>query len=98
MLTDENGEQSIINDLAGKPGISSNAISVVEAQYVVWNDGSLGCPKPGEFYTQATVNGYRVVLQAGGKQYDYRASEKGYFSLCEMPMPPGQPPVGTPSS
>jgi hypothetical protein len=56
---------------------------VIRDQAVTWSDGSLGCPQPGVFYTQALVPGYWVVLQVGDQEYDYRASERGHFVLCE---------------
>ncbi len=52
-------------------------ITVTRAEAVVWNDGSLGCPKPGEFYIQMLINGYWVVLEVEGIEYDYRVSDKG---------------------
>ena len=58
-------------------------IGVEYAAAVVWPDGSMGCPQPGMMYTMALVPGYRVVLVAGGSQYDYHASERGSFILCE---------------
>ena len=69
-------------DLAGRLGIEAEAIELVQAEAVTWPDGSLGCPEPGMFYTQALVEGYRVILRAGGEEYDYRAAEQGYFKLC----------------
>jgi hypothetical protein len=82
----------IIADLAKDTGAEREAIKVVRAEAVVWNDGSLGCPKPGEFYIQMLVSGYWVVLEVDGIEYDYRANDAGYFSLCEgkgvPPMPP----------
>ena len=76
----------IIADLEGRLGPGGPAIMVTQAEAVVWNDGSLGCPQPGVLYTQALVNGYRVVLQAGSDSYDYRAAEQGFFFLCELPI------------
>jgi hypothetical protein len=73
----------IISDLQQKTGAARQSIQVIRAQAVVWNDGSLGCPKPGEFYTQALVNGFHVILKISDKEYDYRASQTGYFFLCE---------------
>ena len=52
---------------------------------MTWSDGSLGCPRPGQVYTQALVPGYQVVLEVEGRQYDYRATERGYYVLCELP-------------
>ena len=34
-------------------------------------------------YTQALVPGYRIVLEAGGRELDYHASESGTIKLCE---------------
>ncbi len=73
------------NDLAGKLDIDAASIEVREAASVVWDDGSLGCARPGEIYTQATVPGYRIVLEYEDRRYDYRASERGYLFLCELP-------------
>jgi len=70
-------------DLVQRSGVAQEAILVIRDQAVTWSDGSLGCPQPGVFYTQALVPGYWVVLEVGEKQYDYRASASGYFFLCE---------------
>jgi len=75
--------EDIRADLAQRSGVTQEAILVIRDQAVTWSDGSLGCPQPGIFYTQALVPGYWVVLQVGEKQYDYRASQSGYFFLCE---------------
>jgi len=88
---------SILEDLSGRTGAAMEKISVIQAQSVVWNDGSLGCPQPGVMYTQALVPGFQVVLEAGSQRYDYHASETGYFTLCESGIPPIFP-SGTPKS
>lgn len=72
----------ILADLVQRAGVDDQNIRVIWSQSVTWNDGSLGCPKPGRFYTQALVDGYWVILQVGGVYYDYRVSESGHFSLC----------------
>ena len=73
----------IMDDLVQKTEGDSKNILVIRSEAVTWSDGSLGCPKPGEFYTQALVDGYWVVLQIEGVNYDYRASKAGYFTICE---------------
>jgi hypothetical protein len=75
--------EAIKADLASRSEIASNDIIVIRDQFIVWPDGSLGCPQPGVVYTQAPVNGYWVVLKVGGDEYDYRATENGYFFLCQ---------------
>jgi len=79
----------IIADLVERTGAERDDIQVVRAEAVVWNDGALGCPKPGEFYIQMLINGYWVVLEVEGVEYDYRVSNSGHFTLCEGEnMPP----------
>jgi len=83
----------IFLDLFERTGAGREEIQVVRAEAVVWNDGSLGCPKPGEVYIQILVNGYWVVLEVEGTAYDYRVSDTGYFTLCEGR---GFSPISTP--
>jgi hypothetical protein len=84
-------------DLVERTGAAMEKISVIQAQAIVWNDGSLGCPQPGVMYTQALVNGYQVILEVGDQKYDYHAAETGYYLLCERGFPPIFP-AGTPNS
>ena len=81
----------IIADLMAKADAASTDIVVIRAESLIWNDGSLGCGKPGQMHTQSLVPGYRVILSHQGQQFDYHVAETGYFMLCEQPMlaPPG---------
>ncbi len=74
-------------DLATRINAQPEELEIIGAEAVVWPDGSLGCGKPDQTYTQASVRGYRIVLCYLDKQYDYRASETGYFFLCEKLLP-----------
>ena len=82
--------ESILNEAATVANVPSEKLAIVRAEAVVWNDGSLGCPEPGMEYTQALVNGYWVVINAGGKTYDFRVDARGRFHLC--PAGRGRPP------
>jgi hypothetical protein len=73
----------LVADAAERTGKEPEAIEVVQAEAVTWNDGSLGCPEPGMFYTQALVDGYHVILRAGDEELDYRVGAQGGFRLCE---------------
>ncbi|NND81850.1 MAG: hypothetical protein HKN50_05405 [Gammaproteobacteria bacterium] len=75
----------IIDSLMSSNGAQRDEVTVQSAADIVFNDGSLGCPKPGQIYTQAQVPGYRVILEYRGQQFDYRATRKGYFILCDQP-------------
>jgi hypothetical protein len=56
-------------------------VTVISAEAVTFPDGSLGCPEPGMAYTQALVDGYKIVAEAGGKTYDFRGTGST-FRLC----------------
>ncbi len=83
-------EAKLSADLEARSGAARADFVLVRAEAVIWNDGSLGCPQPGMFYTQALVEGFWVVWQVGDRQYDYRATQRGTFILCE-PSAAGQP-------
>jgi hypothetical protein len=85
----------IIADVAKRTGAEPAEIEMLRSQSITWNDGSLGCPKPGMVYTQALVDGYWVVLSYQGQEFDYRVNERGAFFLCEQLTPPD---VGLPGS
>ena len=74
----------IVTDAAQRAGVEPAEVTVVSAEMRTWGDSSLGCPQPGMYYTQATVDGYRVIVSAGGKTYDYRVGA-GQPRLCENP-------------
>lgn len=70
-------------DLARRLAVEESSIETVSTQQVTWSDGSLGCPEPGEFYTQALAEGIRIVLEHDGRFYDYHAGPDGEPFLCE---------------
>ncbi len=78
----------IRKDAAQRAGAESGEATIIRAEAMVFNDGSLGCPEPDTMYTQAQVEGYWVVLELAGQSYDYRATRRGYFRLCNNAKPP----------
>ena len=74
---------AILADLERR-GTPTNGLEVVTARAVTWPNGSLGCPKPGMMYTQALIDGYQVVVKAGGTTYDYRFGTTSAPRLCEF--------------
>jgi len=81
----------LIDDLALRSSSDPAAISLVGAEAVIWNDGSLGCPQPGVAYPQVQIEGYRVLLRIGDRDYDYRVGRRGSFVLCEQGRPMRSP-------
>ena len=75
----------VMADLEQRTGAVRADFDLQRAESRLWNDGSLGCPEPGQDYTQAIVNGFRIVIGHQGQAYDYRASDRGFFKLCPGP-------------
>jgi hypothetical protein len=75
-------EAAIRSDLETRVGVDASATGVVSIERQTWPDGAMGCPQPDEFYTQAIVEGYRVVISLTGGQYDYRVSDGGQIRFC----------------
>jgi hypothetical protein len=74
----------ILADASERAGVPVDDFTVRRSEATTWSDGSLGCPQPGEAYTQAIVDGYWVELVApDGTVLDYRVGDSGYFKLCE---------------
>lgn len=84
---------SMLQQVSEATGVALPELVVEEAQAVTWSDGSIGCPEPGMMYTQALVDGYRVVIRAAAETYDFHASQTGHFVLCppERSRPPIEP-------
>jgi hypothetical protein len=89
--------ETVLADALSRSGAERSAVQVVKSEQVEWSDGSLGCPQPDTMYTMAIVNGYQVILDIAGQQYDYRLSDSGAFVLCENALPAGGAPAGTPT-
>ena len=73
---------AIIEDLSPRTDEPVASATVVMAEAMTWNDGSLGCPVAGQVYTQALVDGYQVVLEVDGQEYDYRVGAGDDVRLC----------------
>ncbi len=69
-------------DLARRLGVDPVEVTVVSYKDVTWPDGSLGCPEPGNSYTQALVEGYQIGLRHDDRFFDYRGADGDDPSLC----------------
>lgn len=72
---------AILADLERR-GVSGTP-EIVSAEAVTFTDGSLGCAKPGQSYTQAIIDGVRVIVATDDAQYDYRFGTGDSPTLCE---------------
>jgi hypothetical protein len=64
-------------DLAERLNIDPSVITVVSVEAVDWPDGCLGIQTPGVMCTMVITPGYRVILEANGKQYEYHTNTSG---------------------
>jgi hypothetical protein len=83
--------EAVVDEAAFLGQVGLGDVRIVRAEAVTWSDASLGCPEEDMMYAQVLTPGYWVVLEAGGQQFDFRASETGTPRLC--PEGQGQPPL-----
>jgi hypothetical protein len=69
-------------------GHSTDDLTVLRAEAVTWSDASLGCPKPGRVYTQALVEGYRIIVDTPDGEKAFHAATGEPPALCTTPKPP----------
>jgi hypothetical protein len=72
-------------ELAGRLGIPASSLAVVSVTSATWPNGALGCPKPGIMYSQIVTPGYRIILAAGGQNYEYHSGRGNNVVSCTLP-------------
>lgn len=60
-------------DLSGRAGCSVDEISLIGAAETEFPDGALGAPVQGEMAAMMITSGWRIVLEAAGEKFEYRA-------------------------
>ena len=63
-------------DLSEKIKIPVENIQLVRQEAVDWPDTSLGYPEEGMVYAQVITPGFRIILKAGDKLYEYHSDYK----------------------
>jgi hypothetical protein len=63
--------------LSENMGLSAESIRLVSTEAVEWPDGCLGVQEEGVMCTQAIVPGFRIILEANGREVEYRTNEDG---------------------
>ncbi|GAB4531861.1 MAG: hypothetical protein Kow0063_11670 [Anaerolineae bacterium] len=102
---DEAGAERMVKlareDLSREFSLSPEEVRLVLVEAVDWPDTSLGCPQPGMMYAQVITPGFRVVLEAGGAEYEYHTDTGDQVVLCQPEgagqgvAPPVSPSPGT---
>ena len=74
-----------VTALATRLGVGEDEVVVRRVEEVTWTDGSLGCAEKGTMYTQALVDGHRIVLEVDGRDYEFHDGRGRAPFLCERP-------------
>jgi hypothetical protein len=69
-------------DLARRLGLALERIGLVSIETMQWPDASLGCPQPGKVYAQVVTPGFRVLLVAHQRVYEYHSEAARSVVLC----------------
>lgn len=69
-------------DAAHRASVAESAVVLRIAEAVTWPNGALGCAQPDRVYTQALVRGWRVVWQAGGREWHFHAGRSANWLWC----------------
>jgi len=78
-----------IADLEARVGAGDQAFDVLVARSETFPTGALGCPQDGEVYTQAEVDGFRVLLHRNERVWLYTAAGDGEPRLCQSDQKDG---------
>ena len=74
-----------VEDLSTTLRVTTEEVEVVSTEEVTWRDGSRGCAKPGQMYTQALVDGLRITLRVAGQTYEYHSGGSQPPTPCDEP-------------
>jgi hypothetical protein len=77
--------RAVVADAARRFKVSESAVVLAHAEQLTWSDGSLGCPQPGQMYTQALVPGFRVVASTPEGDFLYHTDSHGQVLVCGPP-------------
>ena len=74
-FTKESAVEAAKSDLAKRLKVSENDIKVGSTSDVDFPDMSLGAAVKGEMSAQMISSGWKISLDAGGKNYEYRGDK-----------------------
>jgi hypothetical protein len=78
--------QKAAEALAAQLNLDPLDVAVISVEAVQWPDGCLGIHLPGQACAMHVVDGYKVVLEAGGYTYDYRTNADGSMAVPALAL------------
>ncbi len=70
-------QQAAISSLSSTLNVPVDQISVVSTDVVTWPNGCMGVQRIGVMCTMNQVPGFKIVLEADGKQYEFHTNQDG---------------------
>ncbi len=70
-------QRAAISALSDITGLTADKITLVSTEAVTWPDGCLGVQRMGMMCTQAIVEGFKIILEADGKEYEFHTNQNG---------------------
>jgi hypothetical protein len=71
-----------VQDATSRLGLSRDEVNIERVEAREWSDSSLGCPQPGNLYSQIVTPGFLIVINTRGKQLEYHSDSRGRVVLC----------------
>jgi hypothetical protein len=72
-----------LTDAANHLILSKDQLRVDKVEPQEWPDSSLGCPQPGELYSQVVTPGYLIIISSSSaNQLEYHADTRSRVTLC----------------
>ena len=72
-----------IAELATELALDPDSIQLLRVESATWTNLDLGCGDSGLAPLNLTIDGYRLVLQAGGSVYEYHTDNRSTLRRCE---------------
>ncbi len=63
-------------------GVTPDQLQVSQIEAQQWPDSSLGCPQPGQLYSQIITPGFLVMITSGPHQLEYHTDMRSRVVLC----------------
>lgn len=80
-------QRAAVTSLSETLGVPPDEIKVVSTEAVTWPDGCLGVVREGMMCTQAEVPGFKIILEANGKEHEFHTNEDGSVVLIAEGAP-----------
>ena len=79
--------RAVVADAAKRFRVAESAVVLARAEQLTWSDGSLGCPEPGQVYSQMLVAGFRVDATTSAGALTYHTDARGHVVSCGARSP-----------